>query len=575
MDDKPKKITAKTSKRRKNGANEEQESLQVIFLRKSNRIIEAWYYLPLWELRLFQELIERIKPNEEQGTDFVFINLREFAERFNSVSGYTFHAIREASLKLATRAVAVRTEDETGIRRKNFPLLSEANAPDELFPNGDRNSYVVLHLNPRLRSEFIELTQSYTQYNPEMTRKLSSVYSIRIYEILARYRFLGQAKLDLEEFRQMVGALVYDHDSKKKKVLRNRSSTFGVFNRDILIPAKNSIEAVTDLRFEFKPIYDRTPGKAGRRTVTGVHLYNIRYSLEAEKKYGKKGSPEPIPPDILDTDFEVVGNAASGDATEEDQAVIQPANVDLFGNPLKRTKAPTGKSSRQAVLPGAMPPGSPNPGWERILESGKQVGLTDFLLRTSLLNYSAEKVEIVITIIENKLAKPGAQPIENVNGYFSKLLREPDLENQFSLQQMRLKQQALDQEKQRSTAQRRDQLKKELSHLKNVLEDQNRKLNHEQDRVIRQLFAEDYEFHITVHSRVNAVPEANAAIQRLEASGIAAHEVFTRSSVFHYFYLEARQLWPEYTGFSTVIEIEDALSRINSRIQEIETEIGM
>ena len=35
----------------------DKDTRENIVLRKSNRMVEARYYLPLWELRLYQELI--------------------------------------------------------------------------------------------------------------------------------------------------------------------------------------------------------------------------------------------------------------------------------------------------------------------------------------------------------------------------------------------------------------------------------------------------------------------------------------------------------------------------------------
>ena len=159
--------------------------------------------------------------------------------------------------------------------------------------------------------------------------------------------------------------------------------------------------------------------------------------------------------------------------------------------------------------------------------------------------------------------------MENVNGYFSTLLKAPDLENQYSVEQQRRQQEALKEEKQREQAKGKADLKKELDMLKVQFENGTKRLYQEQERVIKELFEADDNFHVTVFSQVNAIEQANVVLEKLMKKNIDPSSIYSRSEVFYYFYKVAFQLRPTDPAFAPILQMESTLANMERRIAEL------
>jgi plasmid replication initiation protein len=112
--------------------------------------------------------------------------------------------------------------------------------------------------------------------------KLPSTYSIRIYELLKQYEKIGKRKFDLQELKEIVGA-VEQIEVKGKKVEKDNYPLYGNFRQKVLLKAERDLENYTDIRFEFEAL------KKGRK-VKEIMFYIFPNVPKKKEKQGRRGA---------------------------------------------------------------------------------------------------------------------------------------------------------------------------------------------------------------------------------------------------------------------------------------------
>lgn len=101
----------------------------------------------------------------------------------------------------------------------------------------------------QLKPFLMELKKNFTSFDLENIPRLSSGYSIRLYELLCQYKAIGKRTFhDLDQLQLMVGS-AYDKYSH--------------FKARVLEPTRKDITKNTNITFEYKEL------KTGKR-VTGL-----------------------------------------------------------------------------------------------------------------------------------------------------------------------------------------------------------------------------------------------------------------------------------------------------------------
>ena len=589
MKGKGKKTKSLTKLQNKAFTHPDKVTRERFLLRKSNRMVEARYFMTLWEIRLFQELIEHINSTDD-NEGFVFIHMRKFAEKFGQVAGNIFTVIREATIRLTHRSVVIEVESEGFIRGNNrldiLPLMQKVNVPKEAYPSGDTNSYVVLYLNPALRSEFLQLSQNYTAYNVEKTRKLSSTYAIRIYEIMARYRFIGQVTIQLEDLRELVGALAYDpYDGKQVK--RNVSQGWSAIKKDILDRSRQQIEETTDIRFDFEPVYDRKPVTAGRLPVVAVRFFNIRYSPEAQKEYRRRGLDERPEPETVDTEYELVGSTGQAGDLPLGNLRGKPGENPAFPVRKAVSASPRGRKPKNATHPNQKTlfdmeasPTAYTLQQGQLLQLGIDLGISEMLLQQQIQHCSLEKFHNALLIIQEKLKDPKETPIQNVNGYFLSLLSQELLVNQYAVQQKKKEQELADQQRNETRQKQERERKNQISVLEQQikkLEDQSLRQQNENDRekmaFLEELFKLHKSIHQVIYNRVLENPVARMVVMNLIRDGVEPEQCFTSWQAFFYYFEEIKSLYAHEPSVAELIQLDEHVRQLNAHIQSLKGEL--
>ncbi len=160
---------------------------------KSNKLVEARYRLTLREQRLILYMISTIRSDDEDFKPYR-IAVREFAGMMGLVDNGAYKAVKAITKGLIEKVLEI----ETPVGLLQIAWLSSA-----LYH--DKEGYVELCFDPKLKPYLLHLKECFTSYKLENVVKLDSMYSIRIYELLKQYQKIGGRTFNIEELRKILG----------------------------------------------------------------------------------------------------------------------------------------------------------------------------------------------------------------------------------------------------------------------------------------------------------------------------------------------------------------------------------
>lgn len=165
--------------------------------------------------------------------------------------------LRKAIEELTTKSITIETEDS--IIGTSFVLRYEWKKGSE---------FIQLSIDRQLYEFLFDLSKGYALLEMKTALSLPSVYSMKIYELLAKWRKRPKFYISIEELRFIT-------NTEKKY------PNFFDFNKRVLSPAKNHLDEsnITDLRFNYEV-------KKQGRSIVGVWIYVIKTnnSIEVRKE---------------------------------------------------------------------------------------------------------------------------------------------------------------------------------------------------------------------------------------------------------------------------------------------------
>lgn len=237
---------------------------------KSNRMIEASYRLTLNEQRIIlyaicqgREEDKLLLPNES-----VIITAEAFLKQFPSIGkGHVYEQLKEAMDALYDRSVTLyETDADTGLPQvSKTRWISKAS-----YIDGAGRIKVVF--TPDVIKYITRLEEEFTSYQLEKVGRMTSAHAVRIYELLAQHKGIGNRTLNLKLLRETLGIgpgeykLTADFIRKVIEVAVdqiNKHSDLTVSYK----PVKTS-RAITDFAFKIKS----KDSKPKRQTLTDQQL---------------------------------------------------------------------------------------------------------------------------------------------------------------------------------------------------------------------------------------------------------------------------------------------------------------
>lgn len=165
--------------------------------------------------------------------------------------------LRKALAELCTRGVFIETDEID----YGSTLISE-------YEFNKRSEYITLHVSKKLYSLLLDLTQGYTTYQTQVLLSFSSIYAMRLYEIIAKWRNKTTFYISIEELRRLTDTIdKFERTNDIKKY--------------VLQVAKQQLNdsEITDLRFDYKK------KKIGRKIIGfDIFIYKTEFAHDLPQR---------------------------------------------------------------------------------------------------------------------------------------------------------------------------------------------------------------------------------------------------------------------------------------------------
>lgn len=207
-----------------------EKSLTVV---KSNKLIEASYRLGLDEQRILLACIAQIDSTSDLTVKDEFtVTAKQFSEMFGVDLKSAYQQIEKAAEDLFERKIVVDN------KKAKIKFVSRWSSSVEY--NYGEGSVTIGFAN-KILPLISQLKEQFTRYNLEHISQLTSVHSIRIYELCLQYLTIGSRTIEVEGLKKILG-------------LEEQYPDFKIFNRDVLKPSVDQINKHTDIKIKLTAI---------------------------------------------------------------------------------------------------------------------------------------------------------------------------------------------------------------------------------------------------------------------------------------------------------------------------------
>ena len=197
---------------------------------QDNSLIDASKDLNILEYKLFMLVVSKINPQEEKLPVFKR-SAAEFAKLANAKTTKSmYRELQKVADRLVTRSARIYSPERN--------LTIKTNLTKQVrYWHGE--GYIEIELSDAIKPYLVNLYKEFTQYKLSCISRLSSVYAIRLYEMLKRNELLGRRIFGIPELRTKLGL-------SEKQYLR-----ISDFKRYVLDIARREINAKTDLFMDY------------------------------------------------------------------------------------------------------------------------------------------------------------------------------------------------------------------------------------------------------------------------------------------------------------------------------------
>lgn len=199
---------------------------------QDNRLIDSPRFFSLQEQRLFILLVSKLNPKNPKDITFRLPTI-EFAKALDIDEKDAVRDLKRITKNLMKRVIEIYNKDENS--QTFVHIVSFAK-----YWLG--KGYADIKISDEIAPYLFQLKERFTTYKLTQVTRLSSIYAIRIYEILKKHEKIGSRKIFIDDLRKLLAI----KDTQYKK--------FNDFSKRILDIAKKEINTKTDLEIDYKLI---------------------------------------------------------------------------------------------------------------------------------------------------------------------------------------------------------------------------------------------------------------------------------------------------------------------------------
>lgn len=211
---------------------------------KSNKVIEAGYKLSLNEQRLILSCIAKVKSSKPlTPTERFEVTAKEFSDQFGISLDKSYQTLKEVSEQLFERYVIIDNPDPTDktLKYTKTRWISAINYHSDA---GKVSLIFAAFMIPYLS----ELQGQFTFYLLENISAMSSIYAIRLYELLMQWKTTGTREIEIDWL-------------KKQFELEDKYSSIKDLKKYVIDPAVKDINAHSNYQVAW------TQRKTGRKVT--------------------------------------------------------------------------------------------------------------------------------------------------------------------------------------------------------------------------------------------------------------------------------------------------------------------
>lgn len=245
---------------------------------KDNALVSASYYLSLVEQRLILLGIVEARNNQSQDNEFI-IHVNSYISAFNVDDSTAYLTIKEACKRLRGRYFTYQ-------RLINGNLEQTESNWVQSVSYAINSSYVKIKFTDDVMPLITNLERHFTSYQLEQVKDLTSIYSIRLYELLISWKQKKKVELSLAELRLKLGIEPDEYKAMNNFKAKVLDLAVSQINEHTDITAKydqvKTGRQITGFIFTFKQKASKATAQASQRDEKTGDLFSIDGMSDAQ-----------------------------------------------------------------------------------------------------------------------------------------------------------------------------------------------------------------------------------------------------------------------------------------------------
>ncbi len=264
---------------------------------KSNHLIESAYKLNLNEQRVLLICIGMINSNEPMSINDKFeVSAKNFAKIFDIDERGAYDQLRDVAISLHSRKITIHDNKK----------LITTSWISGFVEYKDNTGIIELWFSQLILPYLADLKSQFTRYDLSNISGMSSIYGIRLYELLMQWRTKGKREIEISWLKERFEiANNYNSISDLKKYVINPAvnNINNVSNLNVTHTYRKTGRTVSHIIFEFnekKVAFIPTPTSAKpqkNRKPDDVKIDNFEHFAQMRQRYGDAA---PVPPEYIE-----------------------------------------------------------------------------------------------------------------------------------------------------------------------------------------------------------------------------------------------------------------------------------
>lgn len=271
---------------------------------KANEVVEASYRLSLNEQRVVLACISQVNSTQELlDTDEFELSAKDFSALYGISKDRAYGELQEVARNLYQRSLTIHNPDpkRPKLKRRETRWISSIGYMPE-------DGKIILRFSQDMLPFLGELKGSFTRYKLEHVGKMTSVYAMRLYELLAQWQSVGKREIELDWLKEQLqlDASYERMNNFKARVIEPAIKDINInSNFNVSWTQRKTGRNISHLIFEFSEkkhlVTENKKRKVkSQKKIEKVEIENIDHFADVRKRFGDAIPLNAIPAEIIE-----------------------------------------------------------------------------------------------------------------------------------------------------------------------------------------------------------------------------------------------------------------------------------